>query len=64
MMGYRIDLKDFLKYVKIAHYQFPDAEVVSIGSGVQDGKWYFLLNIKQQGNEIKFKIPCLKDDVI
>lgn len=63
-MGHKIDLKEFLKYVGIAHYQFPDAEVVSIGSGVQDGEWYFLLNIKQQGNEIKFKIPCFEENVI
>lgn len=62
-MDERISLVEFKKFIEQAQYQFPTAKVMSVGTGIENGHWYYAVFLKYEGKEIKFKIPCYENEV-
>lgn len=52
-----ISINEFTLYVTVAKRKYPSAKVTSIGTGHNDGRWYFVLYLDVDGKEIKYSIP-------
>ena len=57
-----VSIERFAKEAAKAATAVPGAEVVSIGMGCKNGKWYFGLFLKKDGAEIRYMIPELEAD--
>ncbi len=54
-----ISLVDFAAYVDAAVSEYPNAKVISVGTGMRNGEWYFCVWIKNsEGCEVCIDIPC------
>lgn len=60
-MNKRINISDFALMVQEAAAKYPEAEVLSVGSGVSGCYWYYGLLLAIDGQEIRFKIPAHKE---
>ena len=56
-----VSVEYFAQEVAKAAVAFPGAEVVSVGMGSKDGRWYFGLFLKKDGEEIRYMIPELEE---
>ena len=62
-MNERISLSECTQFVKLAEKTFPNARLMSFGTGCDNGFWYYVLCLKVGKEEIYYKIPCYKEEV-
>lgn len=61
-MDERISLVEFKKFIDQAQHQFPTAKVINIVTDIEDGHWCYVVVLKFDKKEIRFKIPCYKGE--
>lgn len=60
-MDDRISLAEFKKFIDQAYVSFPDAKVMSVGTGYRDGNCNYVIWLKCDGKEFLYRIPSYSD---
>ncbi len=59
-MEERIDINEFIGHIKRAKMKYPNAKVMSVGTGSREYGWCFVIFLKYNGEEIGIDIPIYK----
>ena len=62
VMEERICIEEFAKRIADVAAQYPNAQVVSVGSGSDGFSWHYSIWLKHHGNEIRITIPVYAED--
>lgn len=61
-MDRKLSIGEFTQFVEQAERKYPNANVVSIGHGCANNKWYYALFLDVDGKEIRYEIPMYVEE--
>lgn len=56
-MKKRISISEFTQLIEFAETKYPNAKVMSIGTGLKDGTWHFTIWLEYNRKEVMYEIP-------